>query len=160
MKNEVIRRTLTAYSFSSERSHLCASRTTEVAPFPMATFSHTPYFFNKLAVVSPPVERPPRSESDFFELPVDRAEDLRTSFCAPNRSLRLNLPLVSECMEEGPLGFEGVSPVLEVRLGVLPLSSRLRGFDGVLGSAVFPPDLPAEKLGGRLAGLLGARLGG
>jgi hypothetical protein len=51
---ECTRLTLTAYNLSVVRSHLCANLTTAVAPFPIATFSHTPYFFNKL-VPAPPL---------------------------------------------------------------------------------------------------------
>jgi hypothetical protein len=49
-RNSELELTLTAYSFSSLRSHLCASRTTAVAPFPIAALSQTPYFFSRLAV--------------------------------------------------------------------------------------------------------------
>ena len=110
-------------------------------------------------MLSPAVDRGPRSESDFLELPVDRAEDLRTSLVEPRRSFSVNFVPESECTEGERLDFPGVSFVLGVRLDVLPLSFRLGGLDGVLGaSPTFPPDLPAEKLAGRLAGLLGARL--
>lgn len=66
--------TLMAYNFSSVRSHLCASLTTLVAPFPIATFWHTPYFFDKLVALSPALLRAlpltltaSASESDFRE---------------------------------------------------------------------------------------------
>lgn len=71
-----------------------------MAPFPMATLSQVPYFFNKLTVDSPPVvdRAPPPSESDFLLLAVDRAEDLRASLGPDaNSSLSVNLwPPVSE----------------------------------------------------------------
>ena len=73
-----------------------------MAPFPMATFSHTPYFFNKLTLVSPVVERPPRSESDFLLLPLERIDALRTSLFVPRRSLSVNFWPVSEWTEGGP----------------------------------------------------------
>lgn len=63
-----------------------------MAPFPMATRSQVPYFFNKLPVLSPAVDFGPPSESDFLLLAEDRADDLRESLGAdPRRSLRLNL---------------------------------------------------------------------
>lgn len=94
------RRTLTAYSFSSVRSHLCARRTTDVAPFPMATFSQTPYFFSKLIVLSPAVDLRSLSESDFLLLAVERPDVLRVSFGPPSslfKSLRVNFCPVSDC---------------------------------------------------------------
>src|SRR5882762_4871425 len=91
--------TLTAYNFSSLRSHLCASRTTDVAPLPIASFWHTPYFFDKLAVLPPFDFVSPLSESDFLLLlllPTDRWDCLRASLGPLEiRSLRLNLWLPS-----------------------------------------------------------------
>lgn len=97
---EAQRHTLTAYSFSSLRSHLCAKRTTDVAPFPMATFSQTPYFFSKLIVLSPAVDLRSLSESDFLLLAVERPDVLRVSFGPPKslfKSLRVNFCPVSDC---------------------------------------------------------------
>lgn len=89
------RNSLTAYNFSSLRSHLCASRTTDVAPLPIANFWHTPYFFDKLAVLPPFDFASPPSESDRLLLPTDRPDDLRTSLGPlERRSLRLNLWLL------------------------------------------------------------------
>ena len=104
------RRTLTAYSFSSVRSHLCARRTTDVAPFPMATFSQTPYFFNKLIVLSPAVDLRSLSESDFLLLAVERPDVLRVSFGPPRslfKSLRVNFCPVSDWWEWTEGGLEG-----------------------------------------------------
>lgn len=103
-------RTLTAYSFSSLRSHLCARRTTDVAPLPMATFSQTPYFFNKLIVLSPAVDLRSLSESDFLLLAVERADVLRVSFGPPKslfRSLSVNFCPESDCWEWTEGGLEG-----------------------------------------------------
>lgn len=88
--------TLTAYNFSSLLSHLCARRTTLVAPLPIATRWQTPYFCVRLTALSPAVLLEalmisPASESERLD-DVDRWEDLRLSFGAvPRRSLRLNL---------------------------------------------------------------------
>lgn len=67
--------TLIAYNFSVVRSHLCASRTTLVAPFPIAIFWQTPYFLVKLRVLSPALLFPiplfpaslPASESECLD---------------------------------------------------------------------------------------------
>ncbi len=55
----------------------------------MAIFSQTPYFLSRLIVLAPISDFPPRSESDFLLL-VERADDFRTSFGVPRRSLRVN----------------------------------------------------------------------
>lgn len=158
--------TLIAYSFSSVRSHLCARRTTLVAPLPIAIFWHTPYFCVRLPVLSPAMLFPrpsPASESDFFD-DVERCELLRFSFGPlASRSFRLNLcelsPL-SECTDAGFFG-EGVTMGASVLLArrSRPASAKAGG-----GGTIFPPATPADmlgaRLGGWLAGLLGARLGG
>jgi hypothetical protein len=80
--------TLTAYNFSSVRSHLCASRTTDVAPLPIANFWHTAYLFDKLVLPALDLESP-FSELDFLLLPPDA---LRLSLgLLERRSFRLNL---------------------------------------------------------------------
>ncbi len=99
------RLTLTAYSFSSLLSHLCARRTTEVAPLPIAIFWQTPYFCDRLAVLSPAVDRGPcrppasLSPSDLRLLPpVERWEDLRASLGPlASRSLSVNLVPPPSC---------------------------------------------------------------
>jgi len=90
------RLTLTAYNFSSLRSHLCASRTTDVAPLPIASFWHTPYFLDKLVLLPALDFASPPSESDFLLLLlIDRPDALRASFGPlDKRSLRLNLWLL------------------------------------------------------------------
>lgn len=56
-----------------------------------------PYFFRRLAPLSPPTDLGPPSESDFLLLADDRAEDRRTSFGpAAIRSFRVNLCPPSE----------------------------------------------------------------
>ena len=70
-------RTFTAYHLSSPPlSHLCTKRTTDVAPFPIAKRSHTPYFFDRLTTLSPALDRRSPSESDFLLLAVERAEEV------------------------------------------------------------------------------------
>lgn len=132
--------TLTAYSFSSLLSHLCANRTTEVAPLPIATRSQTPYFFNK------PAESVDRSESDFLlALPEERAEDLRANFGPELRSsFSVNFPSPSLdllLIDEGREGGKG----------------RVVSSDAAR-SLPYPPSLGVTltaRLGGRLEGGLG-----
>lgn len=97
---------MTAYSFSSLRSHLWARRTTEVAPLPIATFSHTPYFLSRLVVLSPPTDL--ASESDFLLLPPVERWDERRASLGPfaSRSLSVNLwpPPSSLFTDGGRLG--------------------------------------------------------
>ena len=116
-----------------------------------------PYFLSKLTVLAPASERPPRSESDFLLLAVDRADDFRASL-GPllSKSLRLNLP-VSECTEGGPLREDRSSPperVGNIRGAVGGGGSFLwGGFEGcVAGGTSFPPETPADMLGARLGG--------
>ena len=52
-------------------------------------------------MLAPASERPPRSESDFLLLAVERAEDLLPSLGPPRRSLRVNFWPPSECTEGG-----------------------------------------------------------
>lgn len=77
-----------------------------MAPFPIATRSQVPYFFNRLCVLSPPAMDlpPPPSESDFLLL-AERADPLRVSLGPlASSSLRVNLcPPVSELIDGGPL---------------------------------------------------------
>lgn len=133
-------RTLTAYSFSSVLSHLWASRTTEVAPLPIAIFWQTPYFCARLAVLSPATDLRSPSESDFLLLPVDLAEDLRLIFGAEEiRSLRVNFWPPSEWEFEGALGRKlGWGEGEGLAVGGAKCGSRGSG----LG--------PAATLGGRL----------
>jgi hypothetical protein len=83
---------------------LWASRTTEVAPLPMATFSHTPYFLSKLVVESPPTDL--LSESDLRLLPAERCDERLESFGPlASRSLSVNFwPPSSDLMDGGRLG--------------------------------------------------------
>jgi len=80
---------------------LCASRTTDVAPLPIASFWYTPYFFDKLPVDDALDFASPFSESDFLLLPPDA---LRPSLGPPERrSFRLNLWLLSVEATDGAL---------------------------------------------------------
>ena len=76
-----------------------------MAPLPIANFWHTPYFFDKLAVL-PALDFVSLSESDFLLLPIERPEDLRTSLGPlDRRSLRLNLWLLPSVeATDGALG--------------------------------------------------------
>lgn len=143
----------------------------------MATFSHTPYFFNRLTVLSPVVDRAPRSESDFLLLPVERADDFLASFGVPSKSLRVNFcPPLSECewTEGGPFGLvvlaeRGSSPVDEAgdirreadeggrSLGVDCSFATVFGWAGVVGPNL-PPDTPADILGALLGGCVDGTL--
>lgn len=109
--------TLTAYSFSSLRSHLCARRTTEVAPLPIATFSHTPYFLSRLAVLSPPTDLP--SESDLRLLPPVERWDERRESLGPfaSRSLSVNFwPPSSDLTDDARRG-AGAAPAISGDVG-------------------------------------------
>ena len=118
---------------------------------PIAAFSQTPYFFNKLAVLSATDLVPP-SDSDFLLLPFERAEDRLPSFGAdPSNSLRVNFWAVSEWTEDGPL-LRGVGG-----------SSAAAGC-GVTGAGFFgdkkPLSFPTLKLAALLLRRLGALLDG
>ena len=118
----------------------------------MAPFSQTPYFFNKLVVLSATDLAPP-SDSDFLLLPVERTEDRLPSFGAvASNSLRVNFWAVSEWTEEGPL-----------LRGVVGGGSTTAGC-GVAGVCFFgdkkPLSFPALKLAALLLRLLGALLDG
>ena len=137
---------------------MCARRTTEVAPFPIATFSQMPYFLSKLTVLAPASERPPRSESDFLLLAVERADDLRASLGAPRRSLRVNFwPPESEWTDGGPLRDTLSSPADVVG----DIRGAVGGGGSFLGATLdmgtrevmsLPPESPADMLGARLGG--------
>lgn len=154
---------MTAYNFSSRRSHLCANLTTAVAPFPIAFFSHTPYLVRRLTVLTPsypPFSLPAADFPPFSDL--DAAEDadaLRDSLGPDEmRSLRLKRPfsvpgvggmtassggemgLDESCCAERP----GRAPPLLLRLTWLSLSARCDGWTA-LGSAVVALELPLRR---------------
>lgn len=130
----------------------------------MATFSHTPYFLSRLTVLPPAVERSPRSESDFLLLPVERADDLRTSFGVPSKSFSVNFSLRSECTEGGPRARgvitedgslnEGVADVVGDIRGAVDGGASFFGVGLVIGvmGVIFAPETPADMLGARLGG--------
>jgi hypothetical protein len=139
---------LTAYSFSSVRSHLCARRTTLVAPLPIATFSHTPYFLSRLAVLSPATLFP--SESLFW-LDTLRWLLRRPSFGPDaSRSLSVNL-----CLSPPPSDLTEPALLCEVSLSLsfVPLARRK-----MLGRT--EPDVLFARLPARLGGTLGGADGG
>ena len=118
---------------------------------PIAALSQTPYFFNRLVVLSATDLAPP-SDSDFLLLPVERTEDRLPSFGAvPSNSLSVNFGAVSEWTEDGPL-LRGVGG-----------GSTTAGC-GVAGVCFFgdkkPLSFPAVKLAALLLRLLGALLDG
>jgi hypothetical protein len=155
--------TFTAYSFSSLRSHLCARRTTEVAPLPIATRSQVPYFF-KRPTLSPAADFGPPSESDFLLLAEERADDLRESLGAdPRRSLRVNLwPPSLEWTEGGPLergtGLASTGVTGTARSFLDPLGRT--GDSNSDDRSGLAPDMLGALLGAWLGGRLGGAVGG
>jgi len=132
-----------------------------VAPFPIAIFWQTPYFCEKLAVLSLLARPSPASESDL----LDEVELFLANFGPlASRSFRLNLwppSLLSEWIEEG-FRFTGVGG--EKSFPLLPLRSRPPVFSVDCGITSLPTEFSADMLGARVAswlgGLLGPRLGG
>jgi hypothetical protein len=124
-----------------------------VAPLPIANFWHTPYFFDKLAVLPALDLESPFSESDLLLLPPDA---LRPSLGPPERrSLRLNLWLPSVEATDGALE-RAVDAGEEAGAGCSFLVTALMAAALSLGV----PDKLGALLGIRLGAWLGALLEG